>query len=250
MAKKRFKPGLAAIVVTILMLAVVLYLGSWQMSRSNEKQALIDSYKAAPSMRPVGLNALSGGWEQYRFRKIELSGKYDNEHQLLLENQIHQNHSGYMVLTPFKLDKPGGGYVLVNRGWIERNSDNKGLPQIGITDAHRTIRGLVNHLPDVGIRLGSLDDSMPGWPKAVPYLDSNWLALQLANDIEPWVVLLAEGEEDGFVRQWQPSVRMGPEQHKGYAFQWFSLAVALLVLFVIASLKSEGNAEDEQDLQG
>lgn len=250
MAKKRFKPGLAAVVVTILMLAILLYLGSWQMSRSNEKQALIESYKAAPDMRPVGLSELSGDWEQHRFRKIELSGRYENERQLLLENQIHENQSGYMVFTPFKLDDPGAGYVLVNRGWIERTAGNNVLPRVDVVDERRTIRGLVNHQPDVGVRLGSLDDSMPGWPKAVPYLDNDWLALQLANDIKPWVVLLSEGESDGFIRHWKPSLQMGPRKHMGYAFQWFALAVGLLFLFIIASLKTEDDVEDGQDIQG
>ena len=249
MVKKRFKPGLLAIVVTVLTLAVLLYLGSWQMSRSSEKQALIDSYKAAPDMPPVGLNNMSEEWERERFRRIELLGQYDNEHQLLLENQIHQNHSGYMVLTPFRLDNAAGSYVLVNRGWVERPVDNR-LPEVAVVSERRTIHGLVNNPPEVGVRLGSLNDSMPGWPKAVPYLDSDWLALQLASDIKPWVVLLAEDERDGFVREWQPSVRMGPEKHMGYAFQWFSLAVALLVLFVIVSLKPEDDVEDGQDIQG
>ena len=42
-------------------------------------------------------------------------------------------------------------------------------------------------------------------------------------------MLLDENAEDGFVRRWQPNVS-GPMTHYSYAFQWFSLAVATLLI--------------------
>jgi len=237
MAKKRFRPRLLPLGVTVLMLAVLFFLGFWQMTRSSQKQALINSYKAAPELPVVGLERIPEDWLAFRFRKIELRGKYDVEHQLLLENQVHNGQPGYMVLTPFKLQE-NGSYVLVNRGWLSESPDRMVLPEVEVDVEPRTIQGLLNHPPGVGIKMGSLDDSRPGWPKAVPYLDNDWVALQLAADIKPWVVLLSDDEPDGFVRQWRPSVRMTPEKHMGYAFQWFSLAVALIFLYIIASLKS------------
>jgi len=75
-------------------------------------------------------------------------------------------------------------------------------------------------------------------------------ALSTRNDDPQRASRPFDAERDGFVRQWQPSLRMGPRKHKGYAFQWFSLAVGLLFLFIIASLKTEDDGEDGQDLQG
>jgi surfeit locus 1 family protein len=46
-------------------------------------------------------------------------------------------------------------------------------------------------------------------------------------------VLLNAQETSSFVRDWQPVV-MAPEKHLAYAAQWFLLAFAALVIFVIA----------------
>ena len=246
MAKKRFKPGLIPLIVMIAMLVVLLYLGMWQMNRSSEKQTLIDGYRSAPSLPAVNVDQLSGDWLKYQYRKIVLYGAYDGDHQILLENQVHNSQSGYMVLTPFRLQN-GGGAVLVNRGWVGRAAGNVPVSIIDIDNEPRKISGLLNLPPQVGIKLGSLDAALPGWPKTVPYVDNEWLALQMAVDIKPWAVMLADDEVDGFVRQWQPSVRMGPQKHIGYAFQWFSLAVALIFIFVITSFKQKAEETDEQD---
>jgi cytochrome oxidase assembly protein ShyY1 len=52
-------------------------------------------------------------------------------------------------------------------------------------------------------------------------------------DVLPFVVLLNAQETSSFVRDWQPVV-MAPEKHLAYAAQWFLLAFAALVIFVIA----------------
>ncbi|MCD6062003.1 MAG: hypothetical protein K0S16_2314, partial [Moraxellaceae bacterium] len=46
---------------------------------------------------------------------------------------------------------------------------------------------------------------------------------------------------DGFVRDWSPSARLGipPEKHYAYAFQWFSLAAAVLVVLIAVNLRKE-----------
>lgn len=251
MAKKHFSPRLIPLLVTIAMLIALIGLGIWQMGRSSDKRALIDSYEQAPSLPAIGMQQLTGNWLNYRYRRIELYGVFDNAHQLLLENQIHNSQSGYIVLTPFKL-RDGSGYVLVNRGWIERSGDNFVLTAIAVAETPRKITGLVNNPPQVGIKLGSLDDTMPGWPKTVPYVENKWLALQMAADIKPWAIMLVDGEDDGFIRQWKPSVRMGPEKHMGYAFQWFSLALALFIIFIVISYKQKIEdipRQDEEDLE-
>jgi surfeit locus 1 family protein len=235
---KRFKPSLPATIIVVLMLIILLSLGTWQINRSEEKQLLLDSFAHAPTLPDLELNALGADWEQYRYRKIELAGKYDTRYQVLLENQIRHGKSGYMVMTPYHLSGEHG-VVLVNRGWIEKSQS--ALSDIEVSEELRSVSGLINHPPSVGMRIGSLDDAASGWPKALPYVDLEWLALQMGTQLTPWIVLLDVEEPDGFERDWHPSVRMTPEKHQGYAMQWYSLAVALVFLFVVGSLKPEGN---------
>lgn len=248
MAKRRFKPRLLPTIVTLLMLLVLLFLGTWQINRSIQKRELIDSFEKAPGMPPVTLPELGDDWAKHRFRKISLHGSYDVGHQILLENQMRNSQSGFMVLTPFKL--AGSDYfVLINRGWLQRDLQAVRLPDISFADDIRTITGLVSHAPGVGIRMGSLDQSPMGWPKPVPYIDMDWMGLQLGARVLPWIVLLNEDQPAGYIREWRPAVavRMPPEKHQGYAFQWYTLAIVLVFLFVAGSLKPEGkvNKDDE-----
>jgi surfeit locus 1 family protein len=50
------------------------------------------------------------------------------------------------------------------------------------------------------------------------------------------VVVLQSGEGDGLVRKWPP-----PEdrvaRHQSYAYQWFGMAVALLIFYAVASVR-------------
>jgi surfeit locus 1 family protein len=241
---KRIKPSLPVTSIVVLMLVLLLSLGTWQINRSGEKQQLLDSFARAPILPMVELNALGLDWEQYRYRKIELAGRYDASYQVLLENQVRHGKSGYMVMTPYHLSE-GDRVVLVNRGWMEKSQS--ALSDIEILEDMRSVSGLINYPPSVGIRMGSLDDAASGWPKALPYVDLEWMALQMGKRVTPWIVLLDGGEPDGFERDWHPSVRMTPEKHQGYAMQWYSLAVALVFLFVVGSLRPEGN-DDQKNM--
>jgi surfeit locus 1 family protein len=247
---KRFRPGMVMSIVVVIMLIILLSLGTWQMDRSREKQLLLDSYQQAPSLPSLDFAAIGDDWEQYRFRKIDLDGKYDTQHQVLLENQVRSGQSGFMVFTPFHVDD-GQQTVLVNRGWLPRHNDPGSLPDVTVTEQKRSLIGLISHPPEVGFRIGSLNESASGWPKMAPYIDHDWISLQLGEQIVPWVVLLDKGQSDGFLRDWHPSVRMTPDKHKGYAFQWYSLAIVLVFLFVVGSLKPEGREDarhkDEQE---
>ncbi len=241
--RRHFRPSLLPSVVVLIMLAALCSLGSWQLNRADEKQRLMDRYSRASELPTVDIGSLDRDWQGYQYRRIELSGEYDELHHILLENRIHKGLPGYLVLTPFVL-AGGDKAVLVNRGWIAKAKDSKEL--IRIDKNVSRINGLVSHPPSVGMKMGSLDDSPAGWPKAIPYVETEWMALQLAKPILPWVVLLDPDEPHGFIREWQPSVRMGPEKHKGYAFQWFALAIALIFLFVAGSLKPKGAVANTQ----
>ena len=249
MPARKFRPSLLPTVIVVLMLGVLLSLGTWQIDRGQQKQQLIDRYQRAPSMPVMTLDDIGTDWQQSRYRRLVLKGRYDSDFQVLLENQIQGNRSGYMVLTPLYI-ADSDQVVLVNRGWLPRQDAQAGLPDVAVMEEIREVVGLINLPPEVGMRIGSLDDSASGWPKAVPYIDTDWISLQLGKRIMPWVVLLAADQADGYARSWEPSVRMSPEKHQGYAFQWYSLAAVLVFLFVVGSLRPQGKAPDSETEDG
>jgi cytochrome oxidase assembly protein ShyY1 len=67
-------------------------------------------------------------------------------------------------------------------------------------------------------------------------------AMATANEPEPrleerWL-LLSDADPAGYLREWQPfATGKGPEQNWGYAIQWWSFAVLLLVLYFSLNLR-------------
>jgi surfeit locus 1 family protein len=49
-------------------------------------------------------------------------------------------------------------------------------------------------------------------------------------------VYLDADEPDGFLRDWRPQL-LSPEKHLGYAMQWFAMALALVVIYVVVNLR-------------
>lgn len=48
------------------------------------------------------------------------------------------------------------------------------------------------------------------------------------------IVRLNPASPHGYVRDWQ-IVPFSPQRHLGYAFQWFALAVGMLVIFIVVN---------------
>ena len=53
------------------------------------------------------------------------------------------------------------------------------------------------------------------------------------------LILLDPGEPDGYVRRWSPP-GFPPMRHIGYAVQWFGLAAALFVIYIVTSSRRAG----------
>ena len=64
------------------------------------------------------------------------------------------------------------------------------------------------------------------------------LRCQYTGPVINGLLLLDEADARGFVRDWnQQLVRMPPVRHFGYALQWFAMAVAVAVIFLVINLR-------------
>ena len=228
---RHFRPGLPATLFTAFFLPLLLVLGTWQLNRADEKQALFDDFAAGGA--PVALDADSSGLDGLRrYTPVAAGGRYLGERQFLLDNMVEDGQAGYRVLTPLLLTE--GVAVLVDRGWIPRDFSTDVAPVISVDAAARSVTGKLDRLPRPGIRLATT--LAPGWPKVVQFPSRDELAGALGLQLVPGVVLLDSDQPDGFRRNWRPS-DFGPERHIGYAVQWFALAITLVVLYLAWSFR-------------
>jgi surfeit locus 1 family protein len=229
-----FEPRLFTTLLAIGLIAMLVSLGRWQLHRADEKRALFDSF-AAPSVAADRIDLRSP--KVARYSRVVAIGSYDATRQVLIDNMVEGERAGYFVITPFALQ--GGGWVLVNRGWVPLGKTRAERPAIPVDDTLRTIRGRADNLPSPGIHLGIPAPLAPPYPVVAAYptrpelaqllKESHWAS---ATDL----ILLDADQPDGYVRNWAPP-GFPPMRHVGYAVQWFGLALALGVIYVVTNFR-------------
>ncbi len=234
-----FKPGWLPTLGVVLIVPLLLSLGFWQLDRADEKQALIDRQKARQMEPPVQLSGDYQDPEELRYRNVAVRGRYDTEHQFLIDNQVVDGAVGFYVLTPLRIDH-SRKVVLVDRGWIPMGRDRADLPDISLRVTDVEVTGMVDHFPAVGYRLQGADIPTDGWPAIVQVVDETILSDRLGCPLLPFQILLDPQREEGYLRQWKTAVpRMTPEKHMGYAFQWFALTTVLVLFYLWRGFKSD-----------
>jgi len=190
----------------------------------------------APSW-PITLGAR--GIEQVpRLQRVTLVGRFEAEHQFLLDNRTNNGNPGYEVLTP--LDRPDGRIVLVDRGWVPFTGSRARLPAVDL-DVHGpvTVAGRSDDLPAGGLALGRAPPPAEGtWPKVTSYPTMSELSTALGGRrLEPRIVLLDPREPNGYVREWRPP-GMQPVRHWSYAIQWWCFAAVTIVFWAVVGRRA------------
>ena len=218
----------------LVLLGLFVTLGMWQLDRAAEKRGISDSFNAGGDYIELSADATYA-----LYQPLQVSGRYLADRQFLLDNIVQDSRLGYYVITPFEyaVDKP---LLLVNRGWIARETEQDRLPDISVShDEEQVLRGRAGDLPRVGIRPGPPFDNTSSWPILAVWPTVDDLASALQREVLSFVLLADPDAETALVRRWEPQ-QMGPMRHLGYAFQWFALALTVVVVaFVLYRRKSK-----------
>jgi surfeit locus 1 family protein len=222
-----FAPSWPMTLLTLILLMLFIGLGRWQWQRGEAKQSLWDRYErndAAPVLdAPIDFDAAE------RFKRVALRGRYDSEHQFLLDNRSHAGKPGYEVLTPFVL--PDGRRILVNRGWVPFGGYRDRLPEVSLKESPSTVSGRLDELPASGLASGRASPETRGaWPRVTSFPTHSELEAALGNKLARQILLLDPQLPEGYVREWSPP-GMAPDRHYSYAIQWWGFAGMLLVLY-------------------
>ncbi len=239
----KFSPQLVPTLVTAVLLPLLIGLGLWQLGRAGEKRTI--EATVARQLEAVALEIDANRWESMHksgdisamgHRLVSMSGHFEGERQYLLDNRTRNGVAGFQVLTAFLPDGATGG-VLVNRGWIPLGERRDQLPALPVPSARLRIRGALEGPRKPLPLLGSSGYELEQWPKIVQRVELGPIQKQLGLPLLPLVVLLDPSSPAGFVREWKPYYGISAERHQAYAFQWFALAAALAVIYVVVNLK-------------
>jgi surfeit locus 1 family protein len=238
-----FRPTWLGTLLTILCIPVFIKLGLWQYHKAEQKQALqalFDSYSHAG---PVQLPSAIADPAQWRYRQVEVAGKFEPRYQILLDNQVENTQVGYHVITPLQL-KSSNRYVLIDRGWIPAQANHCDLPVFDTPAGEQKIVGQV-WIPSP--KFYSLETSEQQknrqWQALWQNMDMKRYATSVPFEVLPVVIRLdAQSSAGGFSRDWpKPAERI--ETNLGYAYQWFGFAVAAVVIYLVVSFKKLNSNE-------
>jgi surfeit locus 1 family protein len=222
-----FKPSWLMTLATLVLLASFVSLGRWQWHRGEAKQQAWEQFESEAAKTPIAAPADLDAAP--RFQSIRMRGRYDGQHQFLLDNRFLKGHVGYEVLTPFQLTD--GRRILVNRGWVPFLGYRDRLPDILLPEKGEVDAiGRLDELPSPGLASGRAPPATDAsWPKLTSFPTPEELEAALGQKLQRRVVLMTEGPE-GYAREWSPP-GPAPDRHFSYAIQWWGFAFVLLVLY-------------------
>lgn len=237
LASRRPRPFATAVMVTGT--CVLLGLGTWQMLRTHEKNLLLDRIAAEFDRPPLNLaRALpqdAEAWRQLHYKSVTVTGSWMTPaHMMRFGPRVYEGAVGYHLVMPLRLDN--NAIIFVNRGFMPEKM--AALPPAG---ERVTLQGVLYE------------------PKAEkpPYVPENIPSRSLWT----WIDLVAMGHEvgvrgvvpvilyQGRVAE-QDSYPIGGQlplpshnRHWHYAVTWYALALALMVIWMIASNPKQESAQ-------
>lgn len=226
----RLIPFLAAVIVALIALS----LGNWQTRRAEEKSRIANVQAEQSALPPLDLQLISKEQNPANYRSVIASGSFIKQWPIYLDNRPYQGKAGFYLLMPFKLEN-SEKIILVMRGWLPRDTQNR--LQLPITPAPEgvvQIKGVVRESVGHVMQLGS----EPTLQSGVIRQNLEVAELSKASDLklENYIIEQTNETSDQLIRDW-PQPSFGMDKHRGYAFQWYGLAITALLFFIVTGYK-------------
>lgn len=148
---------------------------------------------------------------------------------LLLDNQRRDATVGIRAYRIARVDGSASS-VLVDFGWLPL-SPQRDWPQLPNPPARIDAAGLLAPPPSAGWRMADNPRGDGAEPRVLLYVDPSELSERFGVALASRVLRLDPAVDGGFVRDLValPNT-LPPEQHRGYAVQWFGLSATVLVV--------------------
>ena len=230
---RRFRPSLWATLITVPAVLVMLGLGTWQMQRLEWKEDLVRRVEQRLHAAPVPLPPSIADPEALEFRPVTVAGRFLNDREMLLIARPRQGQVGYELLTPLqRTEADGGGVVLVNRGFLPMDKRDPASRQESRVEGPVTVTGLVRLTQPAGWLQPGNRPGAESWMRLDPP------AMATAAGLENVAPLAVEATPDPArgnapLNGIKPLVEL-PNNHRQYAFTWYSLAATLVVVYVLS----------------
>ena len=225
--------------LTLVLIPLLVTLGFWQLERAQEKRALAERHAARMLEPPLAMADIMAGSaadtnEQLADRRVTFIAKALPGDYLLLDNRIRNGRVGYDVIA---LLDASGYRVPVNLGWVPGDPTRRSLPVIELPTYPIDWYGRL-YQPLGAAYLLAEQAPLVELPTVIQAYEPVEYAKQLTGlfsvPVAPFTVRINPRHPEAFQADW-PIVNQSHEKHTGYAFQWFTMAAVLLLVFLLRS---------------
>jgi surfeit locus 1 family protein len=225
-----FRPRFWPSVIAGCGVALLLALGTWQVLRLFEKREInglrAERLAAAEAALP-GTLADPTAWE---FRRVVARGRLDHARELNLPCRSQRGNEGTCILV--LLHRADGLPVLVNRGWVPPSRKDPARRPAAQTAGETSIAAVLRVAPQ---RTRFMPDNEPTKNVWFFYdLPAMGRALGVS-ELAPFYLEASVDKQapEGAPLGGQTRFQL-PDNHLGYAFTWFALAIALAAIFFLS----------------
>lgn len=238
--RNRIRPSFWPTAFAVPAVLTLIALGTWQVERLHWKEGLIADLAARDAAAAVPVPFAGTDLASVEYRHAVVTGTFLHDREMLLAARTHDGSVGAHVVTP--LTMADGGMVLVDRGWVPEERKRPATRAAGQLTGTVTIDGIIR----VPRRAGWFEpDNDPGrsiWFRVDP--PAMAAQIGLAGTLAP--VYLEAGSAPnpgGLPIGGQTRIDL-PNDHLQYAIIWYSLAGALIVIYVLYHRQLKRRAGD------
>jgi surfeit locus 1 family protein len=232
------RPPWWALLLTAAGALLFIRLGVWQLHRADFKEALLRRYAASSSAPLQDFAKVAATPPAGSFPRVQVSGRYLADRLYLLDNPKHDERGGVEVFAPFELSD-SSPLLLVDLGFLPGNGTRQAPQLPPLPTVTISLQSLYVPPPSRGFEMGG--DALTRqthWPKESIYLDPVEVARDLGRPLYPRMLALDADPASIYVRVHTLDLSaMPPARHRAYAFQWFSFALAAVVILLVLNRK-------------
>lgn len=235
------------LVLILLICAVFVRLGFWQLDRAQQKIVMQTELEQQMQATPKNiceyvksvktdeyLTLSDDAIKTIMFKPVTINALL-TEQYFLIDNQTHNGRVGYEVVQIAQACETD---FALSRGFVIANPDRSILPEVDLHAGKKTKIEAYLYVPSNNqfIQQDRITE-VKKWPIRLTQIDLSVMNKLTKNafTLFPAVLRLKTGEQL-LTPHWS-IIKMKPAKHYAYAIQWFAFAICLFGLFIYASLK-------------
>ncbi|WP_040164490.1 SURF1 family cytochrome oxidase biogenesis protein [Microbacterium gorillae] len=236
------------VAIAIVFAIVCAFLSDWQFTRNETRAEANHLIEANYDAKPVPLAEAIPVGGAFRaadeWQRVEVTGHYLTDAQLLARNRPLGGTSAFEVLVPFQTDD--GRIFVVDRGWVPP-ADNDSVPSAVPAAPSGEVTVTMRLRPSEGLPVSGRSSAPKG---QVPTINLPLVGEQTGLAVETSAYGLMATESPAPANRPQaldePTIDPGP--HLSYAIQWILFAVmGFVFIFYMIRTERKHRREDAED---